>query len=116
MNLFDFVADDEMVAEFATTVSPCFNTGYVLSHLIVKKEPEIKKQDILACMEETLHRLKEHGASDEEIFQITGMISGEEARKFIQEWEDGSSDAEGFVDVDLGYILPGLLVHLAPAA
>ena len=98
MKLNECLNDDERVVKFFTTKSPVFNTGAILSEMIVPKDVDISRLDLGACLENTLHRLLDNGAMDDEIEEITGMVLAD--------------DDEEDTYIDLGYVLPGHLMQI----
>lgn len=59
--------------------------------------------DVAGALEETLHRILEAGGTEEDVKRIMGAeIPTDEEIKDLEEYND-------YIDIDLGYILPGLI-------
>lgn len=94
LNLSDLIAEDECLAEYATTGS-C-----TIHHCIIEKG----STDIALALENTLHRILDASGSSDDIYRIMGAyIPAEEERA-------ESAEDEGFIEIDLGYALPGYLI------
>ena len=103
LELEKLLMSDERVIDYTTSEAPHCNFGYMKYHMIASKDAPIERQDVAGCIEETLHRLLENGATDDEIESITGMV------------QPNDPDAEyldGYLDVDLGYVLPGQILWI----
>ena len=97
--LKDIKRDNEAIITFTTTAD--YNNFELLYDTDLVED--IHKADLGNILEYTLHRmLEEEFTEEEEIFSSSGMyIPSEE-----EEME------EVFIDIDLGYILKGLLVSI----
>lgn len=61
--------------------------------------------DASGALEMTLHRILEAGGTEEDVYRIMGAkIPTEEELKDLEEFGE-------FNWIDLGYVLPGLIVH-----
>lgn len=89
--------EDEAIATFSHTGSYC------LYQMIIPTDKPFEHLDLAACLEDTLHRLLDDGQSDDVIASVLG------AR------QESADDAEDEVTyIDLGYIIPGLLMFASP--
>ncbi len=94
LNLSDLLAEDECLAEYATTGS-C-----TIHHCIIEKG----STDIALALENTLHRILDADGGSDDIYRIMGAyIPAEEER-------GESAEDDGFIEIDLGYVLPGYLI------
>ena len=71
-------------------------------HCVIPKEPALEHLDIAACIEDTLHRLLDTKATDEEILYIIG------AEKDL---EPDIYQAPGYY-IDLGYMTVGTIMGI----
>ncbi len=94
LNLSDLLHEDEYLAEYATTGS------YSTYHCIMEKG----STHIALALENTLHRIMDLGGDSDDIYRIMGAyIPAEEERV-------ESAEGDGFIEIDLGYVLPGYLI------
>lgn len=96
MTLEALVKEGEVIATYATTDD--FWNSY---HCIIDSESD----DIGSALEDTLHRILDAGGTEEDVKEITNFMIPSE-----QEREELEATGE-FTDIDLGYVLPGLLVQ-----
>ena len=93
IELKDLLEEDECIVEFHM----CHE--YWTRNAITKKG----STDILGALEMTLHRILEAGGSENDVQTIMGAkIPIEEERKELEEFDE-------YIEIDLGYVLPGLI-------
>lgn len=93
IELKDLLEEDEAIVEFHM----CHE--YWTRNAITQKE----STDILGALEITLHRILEAGGSENDVQTIMGAkIPIEEERKELEEFDE-------YIEIDLGYVLPGLI-------
>lgn len=100
--------EDEALVDFHTTESPASNAGAIPYSMIVRTDKPLWAQDLSAALEETLHRLVDAGATDDDIERICGMVP------FGQAAQDRAED--GYTHIDLGYVLPGQILDVEEPA
>lgn len=94
IKLENLLQENERIAEYGLT------SEYVARHCIAK----VGSTDISAALESTLHRILDAGGTEDDVFRIMGAtIPTEEEREELKEYDE-------FTDIDLGYVLPGLMV------
>ena len=91
--------EDERILHFATTESPVFNVGAVMYSMVAPISTPVDHLDLGACIEDTLHRMLDAGASDEVIERELGAVP------------HGDLDDDNTY-IDLGYVIPGHLTHV----
>lgn len=96
--------EDEAIAEI-TRYENMTNTGAWKDRIIVDATRPLDMQDIHGCMEDTLHRLVDAGASREDIEEITGMLPRDSA-------DLDNYMSEEPIEVDLGYVFPGTIASI----
>lgn len=94
MILNDLCNEDEVILHY-TTSEDC----YVLRDFIAPSDKDIRYLDIGGCLEETLHRLIDAKANDEDILFIMGAKKG-----------DAHNDLDTYID--LNYVIPGELLNI----
>lgn len=87
------VEDDEEIISYATSHIP------FLYYLIREKN----STDIAAALENTLHRILENGGNPDIVRYIMGAYVPTD-----EEW----NDIEEYIDIDLGYVLPGQMLYI----
>lgn len=93
IELKDLLEEDEAIVEFHI----CHE--YWTRNAITQKG----STDILGALEMTLHRILEAGGSENDVQTIMGAkIPIEEERKELEEFDE-------YTEIDLGYVLPGLI-------
>lgn len=93
IELKDLLEEDEAIVEFHM----CHE--YWTRNAITQKG----STDILGALEMTLHRILEAGGSENDVQTIMGAkIPIEEERKELEELDE-------YIEIDLGYVLPGLI-------
>lgn len=93
IELKDLLEEDEAIVEFHM----CHE--YWTRNAITQKG----STDILGAFEMTLHRILEAGGSENDVQTIMGAkIPIEEERKELEEFDE-------YIEIDLGYVLPGLI-------
>lgn len=93
IELKDLLEEDEAIVEFHM----CHE--YWIRNAITQKG----STDILGALEMTLHRILEAGGSENDMQTIMGAkIPIEEERKELEEFDE-------YIEIDLGYVLPGLI-------
>lgn len=93
IELKDLLEEDEAIVEFHM----CHE--YWTRNAITQKG----STDILGALEITLHRILEAGGSENDVQTIMGAkIPIEEERKELEEFDE-------YIEIDLGYVLPGLI-------
>ena len=97
--LEDIQTEEEVVLNFSTTDSYCEYNLLCDGHFD-------RKMDISAIIEYTLHRMKENNFTDEEIYANSAMFIPTE-----EQLTDYSEFME-YIDIDLGYIIGGLLTDI----
>ena len=95
--------DDETVANVFTYEKMTSVFGSRADQIIVASDKPLWMQDIGACFEETLHRLKDAGIDDEKIQIVTGMVREDECNLEFY---------GGLTNVDLGYMFPGTIAGI----
>lgn len=99
MTLENLLENGEDVAVFG-----CANS-YFEYKCIIPSDKDIKYLDISACLEDTLHRLVDAGASDEEISAILNA----EKEEIID--KDFNPEDE-WISLDLGYYIPSGILFI----
>ena len=90
--------------ENETIVSISIAGDYCQYNLIM--DGDIHSDDVSQILEYTLHRMVEEGFTPEEIFSNSGMfIPTPEELQELEEFEE-------YTDVDLGYVLGGLILNI----
>ena len=93
IELRDLLEEDEIIVEFHM----CHE--YLTRNAIMQKG----NTDISGSLEDTLHRILEAGGSENDVLRIMGAkIPTEEERKELEEFGE-------YTEIDLGYVLPGLI-------
>ena len=93
IELKDLLEEDEAIVEFHM----CHE--YWTRNAITQKG----STDILGALEMTLHRILEACGSENDVQTIIGAkIPIEEERKELEEFDE-------YIEIDLGYVLPGLI-------
>lgn len=93
IELKDLLEEDEAIVEFHM----CHE--YWTRNAITQKG----STDILGALEITLHRILEAGGSENDVQTIMGAkIPIEEERKELEEFDE-------YIEIDLGYVLSGLI-------
>ena len=93
IELKDLLEEDEAIVEFHM----CHE--YWTRNAITQKG----STDILGALEMTLHRILEAGGSENDVQTIMGAkIPIEEERNELEEFDE-------YIEIDLGYVLPGLI-------
>lgn len=93
IKLKDLLEEDEVIVEFHM----CHE--YYTRNAIAEK----RNTDISGALEDTLHRILEAGGTDEDVQRIMGAkIPTETERKELEEFGE-------YTEIDLGYVLPGLI-------
>lgn len=93
IELKDLLEEDEAIVEFHM----CHE--YWTRNAITQKG----STDILGALEMTLHRILKAGGSENDVQTIMGAkIPIEEERKELEEFDE-------YIEIDLGYVLPGLI-------
>ena len=93
IELRDLLKEDEVIVEFHM----CHE--YWTRNAIIQKG----NTDILGALEMTLHRILEADGSENDVQTIMGAkIPTEEERKELEEFDE-------YIEIDLGYVLPGLI-------
>lgn len=93
INLKDLLQDGEVVATYH------LHNEYWQRNAITEKG----NTDISGALEDTLHRILETGGTDEDVQRIMGAkIPTETERKELEEFDE-------YTEIDLGYVLPGLI-------
>lgn len=93
IELKDLLEEDEDIVEFHM----CHE--YWTRNAITQKG----STDILGALEITLHRILEAGGSENDVQTIMGAkIPIEEERKELEEFDE-------YIEIDLGYVLSGLI-------
>ena len=93
IELRDLLEEDEVIVEFHM----CHE--YLTRNAIAEKG----NTDISGALEDTLHRILEAGGTDKDVQRIMGArIPTEEERKELEEFNE-------YTEIDLGYVLPGLI-------
>lgn len=88
--LDDLIGEDETIEGYATS------SDYYSYHYCIAMEG---RDDLGSEIEDTLHRLIDAGADEECVRQWLGLCKHDD------------SDEEELIDIDLGYVLPGNLMH-----
>lgn len=88
--LDDLIGEDETIEGYVTS-----SDYYSYNYCIAMES----RDDLGNEIEDTLHRLIDAGADEECVRQWLGLCKHDD------------SDEEAFIDIDLGYILPGNLMH-----
>ena len=93
IELKDLLEEDEAIVEFHM----CHE--YWTRNAITQKG----NTDISVALEETLHRILEADGTEDDVLRIMGAkIPTEEEWKGLEEFDE-------YIEIDLGYILPGLI-------
>ena len=93
--LLELAEPNQKIASFAI-VGNYMLYNYVTYNCIMEDDSD----NISACLEMTLHKLIESGATDETICGIMGAVK-----------YNGETYADGYTDIDLGYVIPGLITN-----
>src|SRR5574344_1749155 len=100
--LKEIKTNNEKIAVFTTTESYCYYNALYDSDLV----SDLEYADFGAILEYTLHRMKEEGFSDDDINYNSNMYIPSD-----EEWAD-LEEYEEYHDIDLGYILGGLIMNI----
>lgn len=89
---------DDLICDGETVIAYALANSYRTYYCISMEDSD----DIAKAIENTLHRLLDAGVDNACIAEITGLCN-----------RDGMTEenSEGFMDIDLGYMLPGNLVY-----
>ena len=93
ITLEELLEGDEYLAEYS------FTTSYTASNCIASPG----NTDIAGMLEETLHRILDHGGTEEDVRLLMGAIRPTE-EEMLELEETGE-----YVDLDLGYVIPGFI-------
>lgn len=93
IELKDLLEEDEVIVNYH------LHNEYVIRNTITEKG----STDISGVLEMTLHRILEAGGTENDVQRIMGArIPTEEERKELEEFDE-------YTEIDLGYVLPGLI-------
>lgn len=93
IKLKDLLEEDEVIVNYH------LHNEYVIRNTITEKGGT----DISGVLEMTLHRILEAGGTEDDVQRIMGArIPTEEERKELEEFDE-------YTEIDLGYVLPGLI-------
>lgn len=91
---------DELVQEGEIIATYYIHSEYVIRNALI---PE-GSTDIFGALEMTLHRILDAGGTEDDVYRIMGaIIPTEEDRRGLEEFNE-------FVEIDLGYVLPGVIL------
>ena len=94
MNLSELVQEGERIATYY------IHSEYVTRNALI---PE-GSTDVSGALEMTLHRILDAGGTEDDVYSIMGaIIPTEEDRKGLEKFNE-------FVEIDLGYVLPGVIL------
>lgn len=93
ITLEELLEGDEYLAEYS------FTSSYTASNCIAAPE----STDIAGMLEETLHRILDHGGTEEDVRLLMGAIRPTE-EEMLELEETGE-----YVALDLGYVIPGFI-------
>ena len=99
--LEDIKRENEAIITFTTTAD--YNSFELLYDTNLVED--IHKADLGNILEYTLHRMLEEEFTEEEIFSSSGMYISSKLSGLEEE-------EEVFIDIDLGYILKGLITSI----
>lgn len=88
--------EDEYIMEFSHTGNP-----YVVYHCIANKTTD----DIGGFLEDTLHRILDHNGTSGDVFQLLGAYIPDEKQ------QEEFDKTEEYTYLDLGYVIPGLIMY-----
>ena len=104
--LSDMLEEDEVLVDY--TVSGCYATY----HCIMTRNGT----DLGKALEDTLHRILDLDGDEEDVQRLMGAVIPEIPK------DEGEKDAgkswmkelypDGFIDLDLGYIIPGIILSM----
>lgn len=93
MELKDLLQDGETLVNYHLH-NECFYRNAIVTK---------GSSDISGALEDTLHRILEAGGTEEDVYRIMGAeIPTEEERNELEEYDE-------YTEIDLGYVLPGLI-------
>lgn len=97
IELQNLLMEDETVGAFH------LHNEYITRNLIILKNG---CSDISGALEETLHRILDNGGTEDDVYRIMGAkIPMDEELSELDEFKE-------YINIDLGYILPGLIDYL----
>ena len=96
MQIRTIINEDEKIAKY-------FFTGSYFEYQCIIPKDYKAGDDISGLLEMTLHRILENGGTEDDVLGIMGAVKGYEDEEY-----------EEYIDIDLGYSLPGLLLGFIP--